>query len=244
MRGIGSIFRREMAAYFTTPVASIFLVMFLFLTNFMLWKIASFYDTDNATLGPLFGFFPILFLPLVPALSMRLWAEERRSGTIEFLMTLPITTTQAVVGKFLAAWLFTTIAVVLTATNWLTVSYLGSPDHGVILAGYIGSILMAGAFLAIGGAMSALTKNQVGAFVLAFIVSFAFVLSGFTQVLDLVEGLGVQWLVDAVRRTSFMDHFDGIAKGVIALPDVIYFGSVIVLFLFINVIVIDLKKAG
>jgi len=243
MSGTLTIFKRELAGYFGTPVAYIFLVIFLLLSGVLTWKIGGFYDLDQADLRSFFAFHPWLYLALIPAISMRLWAEERRGGSIEFLMTLPITTTQAVLGKYLAAWTFTGVALALTATNWVTVNYLGEPDNGVIAAGYVGSFLMAGAFLAIGAALSSLTKNQVVAFVLTFTVSLIFVLVGFPQVTDAVAGLGVDWLVDAARSLSFFDHFQAITRGVVEARDVLYFLSVIALFLFINATVVELKKA-
>ncbi|MEM9802999.1 MAG: ABC transporter permease, partial [Planctomycetota bacterium] len=180
---------------------------------------------------------------LIPALSMRLWAEERRSGTIEFLMTLPISTVGAVVGKFLAAWVFTGVALLLTTTNWWTVNFLGEPDNGVIAASYLGSFLMAGAFLAVGSALSALTKNQVTAFVLTFTVSLLFILAGFPAATDAISGWAPDWLLSAVRNLSFLDHFDAITRGVVDARDAMYFLSVIALFLFASVVIIELKKA-
>lgn len=243
MRGISTVFRRELVSYFTTPVAYIFLVIFLVLAGFFTWQLGQYYEVGQADLRVFFSFHPWLYLALIPALSMRLWAEERRSGTIEFLMTLPITTTQSVIGKFLAAWAFTAVALALTATHWVTVAYLGDPDHGVIAAGYLGSLLMAGAFLAIGAAMSSLTKNQVSAFVLSFVMSLLFILFGFPAATDAIAAFGLQWLVDAVRNVSVFDHFQAIERGVVDARDVVYFLSVILLFLFINVTVVDLKKA-
>ena len=174
---------------------------------------------------------------------MRLWAEERRSGTIELLMTLPISTASAVAGKFLAAWAFTGVALLLTATNWLSVNYLGDPDNGVIAASYIGSFLMAGGFLALGSALSSLTKNQISAFVLTFSVSLLFVLAGFPAVTDSVSGWAPNWLTESVRNLSFLTHFDAITRGVVDARDALYFLSLIALALFATAIVIDLKKA-
>lgn len=243
MSGTITIFKRELASYFGTPVAYIFLVFFLILSGVLTWQLGGFYDLDQADLRVFFGFHPWLYLALIPALSMRLWAEERRGGTIEFLMTLPVTTTQAVLGKFFAAWVFTGVALALTATNWITVNYLGEPDNGVIAAGYIGSFLMAGGFLAIGAALSSLTKNQVVAFVMTFTTSLFFVLVGFPGFTDLIAGFGVGWLVEAIRSLSFFDHFQAITRGVVEARDVVYFLSVIAFFLFVNTTVVELKKA-
>ncbi|MEL6427833.1 MAG: ABC transporter permease subunit [Planctomycetota bacterium] len=243
MKGTLTVFKRELVGYFTTPVAYIFLVIFLVLAGVFTWQLGSYYDTNQADLQPFFGVHPWLYLALIPALSMRLWAEERRSGTIELLMTLPISTGGAVLGKFLAAWAFTGVALVLTATNWWTVNYLGAPDNGVIVAGYIGSFLMAGAFIAVGAAMSSVTKNQVSAFVITFIVSFLFVLAGFPPIVDAVSGVGVDWVADAVRNVSFYSHFEAITRGVVEAKDVLFFLTVIALFLFINTTVVEAKKA-
>ena len=243
MRGTMTVFRRELTGYFATPVAYVFLVIFLILSGIFTWQIGGYYDVGQADLRGFFTFHPWLYLALIPALSMRLWAEERRSGTIEFLMTLPISTGGAVIGKFLAAWAFTGVALLLTMTNWLTVNYLGDPDNGVIFASYIGSFLMAGAFLAVGSALSALTKNQVSAFVLTFTVSLLFVLAGFPAVTDAVQFWAPDWLTGAVRNLSFLDHFDAITRGVLDARDTLYFLSVIALFLFGGAVIVDLKKA-
>jgi ABC-2 type transport system permease protein len=177
------IFKRELAGYFATPVAYVFIVVFLLLAGFFTFQLGDFYADGNgqASLTGFFGWHPWLYLFLVPALSMRLWAEERKQGTIELLMTLPITLSEAVLGKFLAAWAFAGVALLLTFPMWITVNYLGDPDNGTILAGYIGSFLMAGGFLAIGSCVSALTKNQVIAFVLSVSVCLVFLLVGFPR---------------------------------------------------------------
>jgi ABC-2 type transport system permease protein len=174
---------------------------------------------------------------------MRLWAEERRGGTIELLLTLPVTITQAVLGKFLAAWAFSGIALLLTFPLWITVNYLGNADNGVILASYLGSLLMAGAFLAIGACMSALTRNQVIAFVVSAVVCLGFVMSGFPLVLDFFSAWAPEFVVQAVSSFSFLSHFNAISEGVIELRDIVYFVSLIAFWLFANAVVIDLKKA-
>ncbi len=157
--------RRELASYFATPLAYIFLLIFLVLANLFTFYLGEFFERGQADLNPFFNYHPWLFLFLIPAVSMRLWADERRTGSIELLMTLPVTLWQAVVGKFLAAWAFTTLALVLTFPIWITVNYLGSPDNGAILAAYIGSMLLAAGFLSIGSLASALTRNPVVAFI-------------------------------------------------------------------------------
>ncbi|MHC4910874.1 MAG: ABC transporter permease subunit, partial [Planctomycetota bacterium] len=187
---------------------------------------------------------PWLYLFLIPAVSMRLWAEERRSGTIELLMTLPLPQWASVVGKYLAAWAFTGIALVLTFPVWITVNILGDPDNGVICAAYIGSFLMAGGFLAIGSCVSAMTKSQVIAFVLTVVLCFGFLLAGFPPVLDFFSGWAPQTIVDAIASFSFLTHFDAISKGVIDARDLIFFLTLIALALAVNTIVIDMRKAA
>ena len=244
MNNISIILRRELRAYFATPVAYVFIVIFLVLSGALTFHLGGFYERGQADLAPFFNFHPWLYLFLVPAISMRLWAEERKSGNIELLLTLPITMAEAVIGKFLAAWLFTGIALVLTFPLWISVNYLGDPDNGVILAAYIGSLLMAGGFLAIGSCISATTKNQVIAFIISVVICFAFLLSGFSIVLDFFRAWAPQVVVDAIASLSFLTHFSSISKGVIDLRDIIYFISLIAFWLYANIVIIDLKKAS
>ncbi len=244
MKNIGIIFKRELQGYFATPVAYVFIVIFLVLSGALTFNMGNFYERGQADLAPFFNFHPWLYLFLVPAISMRLWAEERKSGNIELLLTLPITMIQAVIGKFLAAWLFTGIALVLTFPLWITVNYLGDPDNGVILAAYIGSLLMAGGFLAIGACISATTKNQVIAFIISVVICFAFLLSGFSIVLDFFRGWAPQYVVDAISSLSFLTHYTSISKGVIDLRDIIYFATLIGCWLYANAVVIEMKKAS
>ena len=244
MANVWIIYKRELSAYFGTPIAYVFLAIFVFLSGIFAFYIGNFFEREQADLQPFFQFHPWLYLFLIPALSMRLWAEERRAGTIELLFTLPVTMTEVVLGKFLAAWKFTAIALSLTFPLWLTVNYLGDPDNGVILAGYLGSLLMAGAFLAIGSCISALTRNQVIAFVVSGVVCLGFVLSGFPLVLDFVGAIAPAIVVDTVRSFSFLTHFQAISKGVLDAGDVIYFVSLIVFWLFLNAVVIEWRKAG
>jgi ABC-2 type transport system permease protein len=238
-----NVTRRELSGYFSTPVAWVFIVIFLVMSGVFTFYIGSFYERGIADLEPFFQFHPWLYLFLVPAIGMRLWAEERRSGTIELLLTLPITNWQAVLGKFLAAWLFVGLALALTFPVWLTVNYLGDPDNGIVLAGYIGSWLMAGGFLAIASCMSALTRNQVVAFILSVVVCFGFLLSGLPMVMNLFTGWAPQGLLDVIANFSFLAHFASISKGVIDLRDMIYFGLVIALWLLATTIVLEMKKA-
>jgi ABC-2 type transport system permease protein len=225
-------------------VAWVFIVIFLVMAGVFAFYIGSFYDRGIADLDPFFTFHPWLYLFLVPAIAMRLWAEERRSGTVELLLTLPLTTWQAVLGKFLAAWLFIGLALLLTFPVWLTVNYLGAPDNGVIVAGYVGSWLMAGGFLAIGSCMSALTRNQVVAFILSVVVCFGFLLSGLPMVTDLFSGWAPQALLDTIADFSFLAHFATISRGVIDLRDLVYFALVITFWLLANTIVLEMKKAS
>ena len=244
MHNVAAIFRRELASYFVTPVAYVFIVIFLVLTAAFTFYLGGFYERGQADLAPFFNFHPWLYLFLIPAISMRLWAEERKSGSIELLMTLPVTMAQAVWGKFLAAWCFAGIALALTFPIWLTVNYLGKPDNGAILAAYIGSWLMAGGFLAIGTCMSALTRNQVIAFILGIVGCFIFLLSGFPLVLDVVRGWAPAALVDAIASLSFLSHFESISKGVIDLRDLLYFALLIGCWLMATGIVLEMKKAN
>lgn len=243
MRNTAIILRRELASYFATPLAYVFILIFLALAAAFTFYLGGFYERGQADLAPFFGFHPWLYLFLIPAVSMRLWAEERRSGSIELLMTQPITLWQAVLGKFLAAWVFAGLALVLTFPLWLTVNYLGDPDNGAILAAYLGSFLLAGGFLAIGTCMSALTKNATVAFILAVVGCFIFLLAGYPLVLDVFRAWVPQGLVDAIASLSLLTHFEAISKGVIDLRDLLYFAMLIGLFLLDTVIVLDVRKS-
>jgi ABC-2 type transport system permease protein len=244
MNNIKAIFKRDFSSYFATPVAYVFIVIFLFLMGTFTFYLGGFYERNQADLEPFFRFHPWLYLFLIPAIAMRLWSEERKTGTIELLMTLPVPTWHAVMGKFLAAWAFTAVAIVLTFPMWITVNYLGEPDNTVILASYIGSLLMAGGFLAIGSCISALTKNQVIAFVISVVICFLFLLSGFPLVLDFFRGWSPQAVVNAIASFSFLTHFESIKKGVIDIRDLIYFMALICFWLYANVVVIEAKKAS
>ena len=243
MNVISALFRRELKSYFATPVAYVFIVIFLVLMSTFTFYLGDFYERGQADLAPFFVFHPWLYLLLVPAIAMRLWAEERKTGSIELLMTLPITPWQAVLGKYLAAWAFTGVALLLTFPIWITVNYLGDPDNGAIVAAYIGSFLMAGGFLAIGACLSATTSNQVIAFVITVVVCFVFLASGFPMVLDFFTSWAPQTLVDGIASLSFLTHFENISKGVIDLRDLIYFGLLISAFLYANTIVLRWKQA-
>jgi ABC-2 type transport system permease protein len=244
MQNVTAVFRRELASYFATPVAYVFIIIFLLLSGIFTFYLGGFYERGQADLAPFFNFHPWLYLFLIPAISMRMWAEERKSGTIELLMTLPITLAQAVWGKFLAAWCFAGIALALTFPIWLTVNYLGNPDNGAIAAAYVGSLLVSGGFLAIGSCMSALTRNQVIAFILTALLCFFILLSGWPLVLDVVRDWAPTAVVDAIASLSFLSHFESISKGVIDLRDVLYFALMIGCWLLATGIVLDIKKAN
>jgi ABC-2 type transport system permease protein len=243
MRNALVIARRELVAYFASPLAYVFIVIFLAFAGALGFYLGGFFQRGQADLVSFFLFHPWLFMVLVPAIGMRLWAEERRSGTIELLMTLPVTPIEAVLGKFLAAWAFTTIALALTFPMWLTVNYLGEPDNGVILASYVGSWLMAGAVLALSSCISALTKNQVIAFVVGAAASFLFLVSGLDLVLDAFRAWAPGYLVDLIASLSFLTHFGTVTRGVIGLPTVVFLVSLMLLCLFINTQVIEIEKA-
>ena len=244
MKYVWPVFKREFAGYFATPLAYVFIVIFLIATGAFTFYVGHFYDNGVADLSVFFAYHPWLYLFLIPAISMRLWAEERRTGTMELLLTLPIPLWATVLGKFLAAWLFAGVALLLTFPIWLTVNYLGQPDNGVILASYVGSFLMAGGYLAIGACISATTKNQVIAFVVSVFVCFLFTISGSPLVLDFFRGWAPLVLLDTISSFSFLSHFASITAGVIDLRDVIFFVSLIAFFLTANTVIVDLKKSG
>ena len=237
-----TVARREFAAYFATPVATVFIVIFLVLSGALTFTLGGFFARGQADLIPFFSFVPWLFLFLVPALTMRLWAEERRLGTIELLLTLPITAGQAVVGKFLAAWAFCAVALALTFPLVLTVNLLGEPDNGVILTGYLGCFLVAGAYLAVGSAISAVTRNQVIAFVLAVAGCFLFAAAGSPVV---TEFLSSQFpvLAEVARGVSVSERINGFTRGVISARDFVFFASFIAFWLFVNTVILEHKKA-
>src|SRR5882762_5375733 len=237
MKPVWAIFKREFAAYFATPLAYVFIVIFLLAMGAFTFYVGRFYDNGLAELTVFFGYHPWLYLFLVPAVGMRLWAEERRLGTMELLLTLPIPIWASVLGKFLAAWAFIGVALLLTFPIWITVNYLGNPDNGVIVASYVGSFLMAGAYLAISAAISAITNNQVIAFVVSVVVCFLFTISGAPLVLDFFSSWAPLVLINAISSFSMLTHFAAISAGVIDLRDVVFFLSLIALFLTANIAV-------
>jgi ABC-2 type transport system permease protein len=244
MKPMLAVHRRELSGYFSTPVAYVFIVVFLFTAGIFTFYLGQFFERGQADLKAFFLFHPWLYLFFMPAIAMRLGAEERKAGTIELLLTLPIPLWAAVAGKFLAAWVFAGIALALTFPLWLTVNWLGNPDNGVIFAGYIGSLLMAGAYLAIGSCLSAITKNQVIAFVLSVLVCFIFTVSGAPMVLNFFEGWAPSLIVDTIASFSFLAHFNAITEGVIDVRDLVFFLSLIAVWLYATAVVVDFKKAG
>jgi len=238
MRNILIIAKRELGSYFTSPVAYVFLVIFLLLTGFFTFTAGQFFERGEASLGAFFGWHPWLYLVLVPAAGMRLWAEERRAGTLELLMTMPITPWQAIFGKFLASWIFLGIALALTFPVAVTVNVLGSPDNGIIFAGYLGSLFLAGAYLAVTCLTSAMTRNQVVAFILSVVTCLFLILAGFNPVTDLLVRWASPAFVDTVAAFSVVTHFDGFQKGVIDSRDLAYFLSVIGFSLFATGVVL------
>ena len=242
MNVLFNIVKRELASYFSTPLAYVFIVIFLALIGSFTFYLGNFFVRGQADLNSFFAFHPWVYILLIPAVTMRLWAEERKSGTIELLMTLPLTTAQSVIGKFFAAWFFIFIALILTFPIWITVNYLGQPDNGVILAGYVGSFFMSGAYLSIGSCVSAFTKNQVIAFVVAATLCFIFTMSGVDIVLNFFKVWAPEFLVNTISSMSFLTHFESITKGVIEIRDFLFYLSVIIFWLFLNIVVVEFKK--
>ena len=241
---INAVMKRELGGYFTSPIAYVFLVIFLLLTGFFTFTVGNFFERGEASLVSFFTWHPWLYLFLVPAVGMRLWSEERRLGTLELLLTLPITTWQAIVGKFLASWVFLGIALALTFPVIITVNWLGDPDNGVIFAGYLGSFLLAGAYLAISCMTSAMTRNQVISFILSVLICLFLILAGYTPVTDLLTRVANPIVVQVIAAFSVMTHFEGFQRGVIDMRDVIYFGSVIGFALFTTGVIIRNQRAG
>ena len=244
MRVVWTIAKRELAGYFTSPVAYVFLVIFLLLTGFFTFTAGNFFERGEASLAAFFGWHPWVYLILVPAAGMRLWAEERRSGTLELLLTMPVATWQAIVAKFLASWIFLAVALALTFPAVITVNVLGDPDNGMIVAGYLGSFLLAGAYLAISCMTSAMTRNQVVAFILAVVLCLFLILAGFNPVTDLMVRWASPAVVDTVAAFSVITHFDAFQRGVIDTRNLFFFLSVIGFALFATGVIIRGHRAG
>jgi len=241
---IKAIFKRELFGYFNSPVAYVFIVIFLLLLGFFTFYISNFFEMGQADLRSFFSWHPWVYLLLVPALAMRLWSEERRLGTIELLLTLPISVMDAIIAKFLAAWVFIGFALFFTFPMVLTVIYLGRPDIGAIICAYLGSFLMAGAFLSVGAMTSALTKSQVVSFIVAVVICLFFILAGFPPVTNAMADWAPLWLINLVAETSFLSHFIAIERGVMDLRDVLYFFSVMAFLLFLNGLIIQNRRAS
>jgi ABC-2 type transport system permease protein len=244
MSNILTIAKRELRGYFASPVAFVLIVIFLLLSGFFTFMVSQFFRNGQASLQTFFMWHPWLYLFLVPAVGMRMWSEERRLGTIELLLTMPITPWQAIVGKFLASWAVVALALVLTFPVWITANYLGNPDNGVIIGSYIGSLLMAGAYLSITAMTSAMTRNQVVAFIVAVVISLFLILAGFPPVTDLLVTWASSWLVDGIAAFSVMTHFESIQKGVLDSRDILYFVSVMAFCLFTTSTIIRAHRAG
>ncbi len=241
---IKAIIKRELGGYFTSPIAYVFLVIFLLLTGFFTFTVGNFFERGEASLVSFFTWHPWLYLFLVPAVGMRLWSEERRLGTMELLLTMPITTWQAIVGKFVASWIFLGLALALTFPVWITVNILGSPDNGIIAAGYVGSLLLSGSYLAISCMTSALTRNQVISFIISVMICLFLILAGYTPVTDLLTRFANPPVVDVIAAFSVMTHFEGFQRGVLDLRDLLFFLSVVGFALFTTGVIIRNQRAG
>jgi len=241
---IKAIMKRELGGYFTSPIAYVFLVIFLLLTGFFTYTVGNFFERGEASLVSFFTWHPWLYLFLVPAVGMRLWSEERRLGTMELLLTMPVTTWQAILAKFLASWLFLALALMLTFPVVITVNYLGSPDNGVISAGYVGSLLLAGTYLAISCMTSAVTRNQVISFIISVVICLFLILAGYSPVTDLLTRWANPVIVEIIAAFSVMTHFEGFQRGVLDIRDVAFFASVIGFALFTTGVIIRNQRAG
>jgi ABC-2 type transport system permease protein len=244
MKSIITIAKRELTGYFASPVAFVFIVIFLILSGFFSFMVGGFFERGQASLESFFAWHPWIYLFLVPAVGMRMWSEERRLGTIELLLTMPVTPWQAIVGKFIASWAVVALALVLTFPMWITVNYLGNPDNGVILAGYVGSFLMGGAYLSITAMTSAMTRNQVVAFIVSVVLSLFLILAGYPPVTNMLVSWAKPWIVEAIASFSVMTHFEGLQKGVLDSRDILYFLSVIGFSLFSTSVIVRTHRAG
>jgi ABC-2 type transport system permease protein len=241
---IKTITKRELGGYFASPVAYVFIVIFLLLAGFFTWMVSSFFKREEASLAAFFLWHPWLYLFLVPAVGMRLWSEERRLGTIELLLTMPVTTWQAILGKFLASWAFLALALALTFPMVITVNYLGHPDNGVIFCAYVGSLLMSGSYLAVSCMTSALTRNQVVSFILSVVICLFLILAGWPPVTQMLEQWAPRMMVDAVAAFSVMTHFEGFQRGVLDSKDIVFFLGLIGFSLFTTGVIIRGHRAG
>ncbi|MBW1982745.1 MAG: ABC transporter permease subunit [Deltaproteobacteria bacterium] len=244
MRNIRTVIKRELAGYFGSPIAYVFIVIFLVMCGFFTFSLGHFYELGQADLGPFFQWHPWIYLFLVPAVAMRLWSEEKRTGTIELIFTLPTRPAELILGKFLAAWIFIAIALLLTFPLVLTVFYLGEPDPGTIFTGYLGSLLLAGAYLSVGSMTSSLTRNQVISFILSVVILLFLVLAGWPPVTDIFSGWAPRWLLEVVAGFSFVPHFVSMQRGILDLRDLVYYFSVICFMLFVNGMVLQNRRSA
>ncbi len=244
MKGMGAVFRRELLSYATTPAAYVFVAVFLFAVNLFAFQVGGLWEARQADLTRFFAFHPWVFMVFLPAVAMRLWSEDARTGAIELLMTLPSSTTALVLGKFLAAWVVAGVGLLLTTPLWITMNVLGDPDNLAILAGYVASLLMAGGYIAIGSAMSAMVSSQVSAFVLGVLICFVLTAMGLPLVLDTVSGWLGGGLSEQIASLSVMRHFEAAQRGVIEARALVYFGTLIALFLGWTVLAIDARRGG
>ena len=242
MYGLKAIFKKELLSYFVTPIAYVFIAIFLMTSSSFTFYLSDFYGRGQADLQSFFDWHPWLYIFLMPAISMRLWAEEKKSGTLEIISTLPVPLWQMVAGKFLAAWAFTAITLFCTFPIWVTACYLGDPDNGIIFISYIGSLLMAGGYLAIGSFISATTRNQVIAFVISALVCFLFTISGFPMVLNFFQGWLPGPVLNAIAGFSFLTNFGDITKGILEIKSLWFFLTFIVFWLFINSYILSTRK--
>lgn len=238
-----AIVKRELGGYFGSPVAYVFTIIFLLLCGFFTFSVSHFYEAGQADLRGFFVWLPWIFLFLMPAVAMRLWAEERRSGTLELILTLPVTLPEVILGKFLAAWIFVSLGLALTFPLVVTVTYLGDPDMGAVATGYCGAFLMAGAYLSVGAMTSSLTRNQVISFIVSVVICLFLVLAGWSPITGVLSGWAPVWLVDVVSGFSFMTHFSSMARGVIDLRDLVYFFSVMGFMLFANAVALQNRRS-
>lgn len=244
LRNIYTIAKRELQSFFGSPVAYVFIVIFLLMTGAFTFIFGQLFERGEASLAMFFTWHPWLYLFLVPAVGMRLWSEEQRMGTMELLLTMPITPWQAIGGKFMASWLILLLALAMTFPVWLTVSYLGDPDHGVIMGGYFGSFMLAGAYLAITSMTSAMTRNQVISFIVSVVICFGLIMIGFPQVTEFLNARLPQGLVNFVTQFGVMPHFEGFQRGVIDSRDLIYFISLMFFSLFTTGVILRGHRAG
>ena len=244
IRNVKAIFKRELFGYFESPVAYVFIIIFLLLQGFFTFNVGHFFESNTANLKAYFDWHPWVYMFLIPAVAMRLWAEDRRLGTVELILTLPVTVMEAILGKFLAAWCFIGVCLILTTPIVFTVAYLGNPDLGVAACGYLGSFLLAGAFLSVGIMTSSMTKSQVISFILSVVISLFLILAGYPPVLDTLYGWVPIWLVNLVSQLSFLSHFYSIERGVVDIRDLLYFFSIMVFFLFVTGLLIQNRRTS